>query len=459
VALPQLTDWFDSSWLAKGSATFGPLEAKAAAWCIVSAFVTTAVGLLLAFGVYRLSRSRLNAETVAAIVLVIVAVDIGLANRWMVSTADQKNLDAVPKVTTIIDAAEAAGQSPGPQQPFRIHRVSIWTPPRWFSRVAADQDEELFRWEKDTIQPKYGLLKFGDLGRFSYTINEGTLEPYDYWWFFAPFYSNMTEIPQSIVYHPTRGYDMWGGKYFVLPKGTLDEDEHRSLRTFLRQSELIAESEMEEDDYQVRRNLQCLPRAWIVHRLIYRTPITGMVKADRLDRMREIIYPGFAETGGLWLEPKLEGYVQDPREVAWVEHPDAEVVAAWQAPAADATNDRCQIVRYEPDRVEVEVETLARGLIVLADLYFPGWTVTVDGEATPIVRTNRIMRGVPLRRGKHRVVFEYKPLSVRAGAAITLLSLMAILSALAFTWWRARRQPLQARSLGEAARAGGGAAV
>jgi hypothetical protein len=443
LARPFLADWLGDSWIAHGTPTYGPLQAGDASWCIVRAIATTAVTLGLAAGACKFLPLRLNADSTAAIVLLIVAVDLGLANRWLVSTSAQEDFDAMPKVTKIIEAAEAAEPSTEPRQPFRVHRISIWSPRLWFDRVSPVQDEEVFRWERDTIQPKYGMLPHAGSSRISYTINEGTLEPYDYWWFFAPFYSNVTEKPRSVVYYPMRGFDMWGSKYFVLPHAVDPKDQHRGIATFLLHSELIEESEWTEDDFQVRRNGFALPRAWVVHQLVYRTPIHGLRKEDRTDRMVEILYPGF---DGLWLERAHEGKVMNPREVAWIEHPDPAFVTSLQDPTADPVADRCRIVRYDPDRVEIDVETAARGVMVLADLFFAGWELTVDGKPTEILRVNRMMRGVPLSPGQHRVEFAYKPLSFRVGACITLVGLAAIACAFAQSWWYSRRLPRQSNS-------------
>ena len=185
---------------------------------------------------------------------------------------------------------------------------------------------------------------------------------------------------------------------------------------------------------------------WIVHRVIYRPPIQGLAKSDRTNRMREILYPSF---DGLWREPNLEGSVQDPREVAWIEHPDPSFVESLPATVWDPDADRCQIVHYEPDRVEVDVETSARGVMVLADLFFTGWQVTVDEKPVEILRANRIMRGVPIGPGKHRVVFVYRPLSFRVGGLITLLSLAATVIALAFSWMRSSRRSPQPKSFSD----------
>ena len=51
-------------------------------------------------------------------------------------------------------------------------------------------------------------------------------------------------------------------------------------------------------------------------------------------------------------------------------------------------------------------------MLVLHDLYYPGWEVTVDGEPQPILRTNLLFRGVEVPQGKHRVEFAFRPLSL-----------------------------------------------
>jgi hypothetical protein len=423
-ARPWIVGWFDSSWMASGSTYSGPLQTKLAWQGIVAAFATTAILLGGSLALWRWGRGRLHDSWIAAITLVLVAIDIALANKWMVVTSDQSSIDAVPKLVEILRKAEQSEPSAEPNVPYRIHRMSVWSPPRWITRTSPNSAEETYLWEKLTIQPKQGL-PFG----VHYTINEGTLEPYDYWWFFAPFFSNATAEPRSIVYYMQRGFDMWGAKYFVLPYWVDKKDQNRGIITFLNRSTEIASSE--DDDYQVRRNLDVYPRAWIVHQVIHRPPILDLARGVRSRRYAEMLYEGF---DGLWREPDLEGHVQDPRRVVWIEHPDPARVLAMVDPNADREADRCRVLSYEPDRVEIEAETGARGILVFADLLYPGWNVEVDGEPSVILRANRMMRGVPLPPGKHRVVFQYQPLSVRIGAAVSAASVGLIFLVVAAAW-------------------------
>ncbi len=81
-----------------------------------------------------------------------------------------------------------------------------------------------------------------------------------------------------------------------------------------------------------------------------------------------------------------------------------------------------QIVSYEAERVVVESEGDGDGLLVLTDSYYPGWRAFVDGEPARILRANGLHRGVRLPPGRHRVVFEYAPSSLRRGAVVSLAS-------------------------------------
>lgn len=69
------------------------------------------------------------------------------------------------------------------------------------------------------------------------------------------------------------------------------------------------------------------------------------------------------------------------------------------------------ILAYKRNRVTLEVSTEQPGLLVLHDLYYPGWEVTVDGEPMTILRANLLFRGVEVQAGHHRVEFTFRPLS------------------------------------------------
>jgi uncharacterized membrane protein YfhO len=75
---------------------------------------------------------------------------------------------------------------------------------------------------------------------------------------------------------------------------------------------------------------------------------------------------------------------------------------------------------------------------VLTDAWYPGWRVTVDGEAADILRTNYALRGVYVDSGTHRVVFQFRPRILYLGVAVTAAALLAV-GLLLVVDWRSKR--------------------
>lgn len=90
-------------------------------------------------------------------------------------------------------------------------------------------------------------------------------------------------------------------------------------------------------------------------------------------------------------------------------------------------------VESRPNRVVLQADLPTAGLLVLSEVYYPGWTATVDGQPAPLLRADVILRGVPLPAGSHRVEIAYAPASLKWGAVITGLTLLCCLAGLAWT--------------------------
>jgi hypothetical protein len=101
--------------------------------------------------------------------------------------------------------------------------------------------------------------------------------------------------------------------------------------------------------------------------------------------------------------------VNPATEVALIEDDTAPVRAY---PPIAGESGRAQIVSWNPNRVEVEVESALPGVVILHDLYYPGWSVEVDGQPARILRANVLFRGVEVGEGSHRVVFRFTPFSL-----------------------------------------------
>jgi hypothetical protein len=77
-------------------------------------------------------------------------------------------------------------------------------------------------------------------------------------------------------------------------------------------------------------------------------------------------------------------------------------------------------------RVVVATETRGPRLLVVSDLFYPGWRARIDGRSVPIYRANHALRAIGVPGGRHEVTFTYEPLSIRLGGAISVVALMIV---------------------------------
>jgi uncharacterized membrane protein YfhO len=88
----------------------------------------------------------------------------------------------------------------------------------------------------------------------------------------------------------------------------------------------------------------------------------------------------------------------------------------------------------------LHVSTPTRAILVLTDLFWPGWRVTVDGEERRIHRVDHLFRGVAVEPGAHVVRFWYDPLSVKLGFAISAGAVAVLVGAAALRMRRRRKR-------------------
>ncbi len=79
------------------------------------------------------------------------------------------------------------------------------------------------------------------------------------------------------------------------------------------------------------------------------------------------------------------------------------------------------------NRVELAVTTAAPTLLVMSDVYYPGWIATIDDQPTPLYPANFAFRAVRVPAGVHRVMFQFEPITWQIGRLISLISAAALL--------------------------------
>jgi hypothetical protein len=91
-----------------------------------------------------------------------------------------------------------------------------------------------------------------------------------------------------------------------------------------------------------------------------------------------------------------------------------------EAPPTTAAPGAVRILHYAPESVELEIDASTPLALVLNDAYYDGWSASVDGQPTPILPANIVVRGVRVPAGTHRVSFSYRTPGLVLGAFISL---------------------------------------
>lgn len=100
-----------------------------------------------------------------------------------------------------------------------------------------------------------------------------------------------------------------------------------------------------------------------------------------------------------------------------------------------------QITGEGATSIDVSVDAVTDGYVVLADAYYPGWSATVDGSAAPLLRANFSSRAVALRAGRHQVRMQYEAPGFATGWRVSVTAVGALLAWLLVAAIRARRSP------------------
>jgi hypothetical protein len=80
-----------------------------------------------------------------------------------------------------------------------------------------------------------------------------------------------------------------------------------------------------------------------------------------------------------------------------------------------------------PEKIVLDVTTEQPCVLVLGELYYPGWHANLDGQAVPILRANGLLRAIAVMPGSHQVSLVYRPASLRWGALVALATLLVAL--------------------------------
>ncbi|MBU1598965.1 YfhO family protein, partial [bacterium] len=112
----------------------------------------------------------------------------------------------------------------------------------------------------------------------------------------------------------------------------------------------------------------------------------------------------------------------DPREEVFLEEEPEKM----QIANCKLQNAECRIIKYEPNKVVIDVDAPGDGFLFLSDSYYPEWKAFVDGKETKIYRANYCFRAVKIKEGRHTVEFKYFPKTFIIGLIGSLAAILLI---------------------------------
>ena len=148
---------------------------------------------------------------------------------------------------------------------------------------------------------------------------------------------------------------------------------------------------------------------------------------QRLLNVRYLVRPASANDPNPVYADSTWKIYEDPQAMprAWVEH------------AQRAAPEEVRITGYAAEHIALAVHSATQGMLVLSEMYDPGWTARVNGAPAAIAEVYGGLRGIAVPAGDSTVVLEYRPTSALIGAAVSIATFVIVL---AFAALALRRQ-------------------
>lgn len=85
-----------------------------------------------------------------------------------------------------------------------------------------------------------------------------------------------------------------------------------------------------------------------------------------------------------------------------------------------------ELVDYSPNKLTYKSKASVNNFAVFSEIFYPGWSATIDGKPTHIMQVNYVLRGVKVPKGEHEIIFEFKPKSIKYTDTISYVALLIL---------------------------------
>ena len=121
---------------------------------------------------------------------------------------------------------------------------------------------------------------------------------------------------------------------------------------------------------------------------------------------------------------------------------DKQFETILKASNAQGNVSQVELVSYAPNKLKYNVSSEKGGVVVFSEIYYPGWTATIDGQKAELGRVNYILRALNVEKGKHTIELTFDPQSVHTTETIATVSfavLLILIALIAFLEYKKRK--------------------
>lgn len=416
-----------ASWITSTATTddwLGPVDGDGAVRDVLRSFAHGGIVIITTILLFRGVRDH---HRRAWFLVGITSLELLVASSSLVVTVPVSLISAKPVVASMLNQQQVDQGSP-----FRTYRPLAWLPKPWAMQGSPDRMQDSFRWDHETLFPKHALR-----WQLPYLESPSSIASAD---FNALLEAGKLEAGQLEGAH-------FGSAQGLLAPPLLDL---LSVRTLILPPDVSFSDtspspwlSVDVSDPQVLGNLSLwinphtMPRTRIVHNVVLLPVLLNPTRTDLQHRTQEVLFEQ-----GVWRNFRTTAVIETSDAVAISQRSSAFTTAPSEPASAasllpdDARTEYAVIVEENPQQVVIDAHLSTAGLLVLGDLYAPGWTASIVSRGrddiqvvVPILRTNRVMRGVWLEPGHHRVTFRYRPQGFMRGTVISLTTLVGLIIA------------------------------
>ena len=229
--------------------------------------------------------------------------------------------------------------------------------------------------------------------------------------------AKLDEFNQVISNSPSKMLDAASVSYFITTDKPLDDQSNifddSTPDIAGKRFKRIAETS---EGMHIYENVHAVPDSYIV---------TEVVRVESDDEaLNAVAHPDFEPNNQVVLQVRSEDKSSFDSELR-------SIAKSGLKPSPTGFAGTAIVANRESSNVSILTDSNVPAILVLTDVWYPGWEATVDGKPATIARANYSFRAICLPQGKHTVEFSYRPKPFYLGCGLALVAqIFAIYSAM-----------------------------